>query len=252
MTLERWYLWLILGWVALAALTCALLWFVPAPYGRHGRRGWGPVLQPSRGWLIMEAPAPIVVGLAFLLSGPSWSAAQMAFIGMWEFHYVYRAFIYPQRLAARGRVSWSIVAMGFAFNLVNGFVNGYELFLAPSWRDAGWLGRPVFWLGLALFALGLGVNRRAHRTLGQLRTETSASYMIPRGGLYDWVSSPNYLGEIVQWIGWALATCSLAGLSFALWTMANLVPRASANHAWYRGHFPDYPVNRRALIPRVW
>ena len=51
------------------------------------------------------------------------------------------------------------------------------------------------------------------------------------------------------WTGWAIATWSLAGLSFAVFTAANLVPRALANHRWYRETFPDYPRTRRAVIP---
>jgi hypothetical protein len=50
-------------------------------------------------------------------------------------------------------------------------------------------------------------------------------------------------------MGFALATWSFAGLAFALYTAANVGPRAFANHRWYREQFPDYPENRRALIP---
>ena len=64
---------------------------------------------------------------------------------------------------------------------------------------------------------------------------------MPRGGFFRWVSCPNYLGEMLQWSGFALATWSLPGLSFALWTVANLLPRAVAHHRWYRREFADYP-----------
>jgi protein-S-isoprenylcysteine O-methyltransferase Ste14 len=63
------------------------------------------------------------------------------------------------------------------------------------------------------------------------------------------VTCPNYLGEILEWLGFALATWSLAGLAFALYTAANLAPRAFANHRWCREQFPDYPKNRKALFP---
>jgi hypothetical protein len=39
---------------------------------------------------------------------------------------------------------------------------------------------------------------------------------------------------------------------FFLFTAANLVPRAAQNHRWYRETFPDYPRERRALIPWMW
>jgi len=77
-------------------------------------------------------------------------------------------------------------------------------------------------------------------------------YKIPHGGLFERVSCPNYLGEIIEWSGWALATWCLPGLSFAVWTFANLAPRARAHHRWYRAKFPEYPEERKALIPGVW
>ena len=74
---------------------------------------------------------------------------------------------------------------------------------------------------------------------------------MPCGLLFRRVSCPNYLGEMIQWTGWAVATWSLAGLSFAVWTAANLVPRALAHHRWYREQFEEYPARRRAVLPFV-
>jgi 3-oxo-5-alpha-steroid 4-dehydrogenase 1 len=56
---------------------------------------------------------------------------------------------------------------------------------------------------------------------------------------------------MIEWIGWALATFSWAGLVFVLWTAANLVPRALKHHAWYRATFADYPRERKAIIPFI-
>ena len=41
------------------------------------------------------------------------------------------------------------------------------------------------------------------------------------------------------------------GLGFALFTMANLVPRAFANRQWYIATFADYPRQRKSVIPFV-
>ena len=58
-------------------------------------------------------------------------------------------------------------------------------------------------------------------------------------------------GEIIEWIGFAVMTWSVAALAFAIWTAANLAPRALSHHKWYRETFPDYPTERKALIPFV-
>jgi protein-S-isoprenylcysteine O-methyltransferase Ste14 len=144
----------------------------------------------------------------------------------------------------------AIVAFGLFFNTVNGYLNGRYIFtLSPGYAN-GWLIDPRFLAGVALFITGFIINRQADRTLRNLRQ--GGSYRIPHGGLYRWISSPNYLGEIIIWSGWAVATWSLPGLAFVAWTAANLAPRARSNHAWYRQHFKDYPPERRALLPGLW
>jgi len=82
-----------------------------------------------------------------------------------------------------------------------------------------------------------------------LRKPGETGYKVPRGWLYEYVTCPNYLGEIIEWLGFALATWSLPGLAFALYTAANVGPRAFAHHRWYRERFPDYPKHRKVLIP---
>jgi protein-S-isoprenylcysteine O-methyltransferase Ste14 len=65
------------------------------------------------------------------------------------------------------------------------------------------------------------------------------------------VSCPNYLGEIVEWGGWALACWNPGATAFFIWTVANLAPRAIKTHRWYRQEFADYPRDRKALIPFI-
>ena len=81
---------------------------------------------------------------------------------------------------------------------------------------------------------------------------TGLGYQIPFGGMYELISCPNYLGETIEWIGYAITTGSMAGKAFAFYTFANLAPRAQQHHQWYQQKFPDYPVNRKAYIPYIW
>jgi hypothetical protein len=56
---------------------------------------------------------------------------------------------------------------------------------------------------------------------------------------------------MVEWLGYALMTFNLASLSFFIWTVANLLPRAYHHHKWYLEHFKDYPKERKAVFPFV-
>ena len=74
---------------------------------------------------------------------------------------------------------------------------------------------------------------------------------IPHGGAFRWVSSPQYLGELTAWAGFSIMTWGLPGVMIFLISAGNLVPRAFQTHRWYREKFPDYPRERKALIPHV-
>ena len=74
------------------------------------------------------------------------------------------------------------------------------------------------------------------------------------GGVFRYVSCAIYFGEIVEWGGYALATWSLAGLTFFVCTFCNLGPRARKHHQFYLEHFGEKyaALKRKAVIPFVW
>jgi 3-oxo-5-alpha-steroid 4-dehydrogenase 1 len=244
---------LIVAWFVVGAIVFIALFFIAAPYGRHIRKGWGYSVGNKLGWVLMEAPAPIVFAICFLFGETRNSPVTLIFLAMWEMHYLHRAFVYPFSLrGAARRMPLSVIAMGFVFNIMNGYLNGRYIFVFSGGYNNSWLVDLRFIIGVMLFIMGYVINRQADQTLRSLRQPGESDYKISYSRLHRWVSSPNYLGEITIWIGWALATWSLPGLAFAFWTVANLLPRARANHDWYRRTFADYPPERKALIPKVW
>jgi protein-S-isoprenylcysteine O-methyltransferase Ste14 len=243
---------LILSFI-LAAVIFTVLSFIDAPYGRHIRRDWGLMISNRLGWLVMESPAVVLFFALFLVGDAPKTITSVIFLLMWEAHYIHRALIYPFRIAdGRKKMPVIITLMAFVFNTGNAYLNSRYLFSLSGGYPPDWLLDPRFIVGLALFAGGYAINRWSDRELRLLRAPGETGYKIPHGGLYEWVSCPNYLGEIIEWTGWALATWSLPGLAFALWTIANLAPRALSHHTWYREQFENYPPGRKALIPRVW
>jgi hypothetical protein len=238
------------GLFGLAALTFLALFVVTAPYGRHARSGWGPMLPSRVGWVLMELPAVALFSFVFALGRHGTELVPLVFLGLWLSHYLYRTFLFPLRMP-RGerRMPLSIVAMGFSFNVWNGFVNAR--FVSDVGRyDEAWLAEPRFVAGGLLFVVGFVIHAHADARLLALKRR-GEGYVIPRGGLFELVCQPNYFGELVEWCGFAIATWSLPGLAFAVYTFANLAPRALSHRRWYRERFADFPEKRRAIIPFV-
>ncbi len=237
---------------ALAGVTFFATGVVTAPYGRHTRAGFGPSVPKRWGWALMETPSVVVFAAVFAMGEHSGDLVPRIFAVMWLVHYVQRAWFDPLWMGgSAGRtMPLMVVAMAITFNVLNSYLNARWLSALGPGYPTRWLFDLRFVYGLSLFVGGFMVNRWADAVLHRMRRR-SADYAIPRGGLYEDISCPNYFGELVQWLGWAIATWSLAGLSFAVFSAANLVPRAVAHHRWYQRQFPDYPRRRCAIIPRV-
>jgi steroid 5-alpha reductase family enzyme len=141
-----------------------------------------------------------------------------------------------------------IPLLGIAFNTLNAYTNALWIGSLGIYA-MDWIIDPRFLLGIALFFGGWIGNLHSDTMLRNLRRDNKIGYKIPNGKLFRWVSSPNYLCEIIEWAGWAIATWSTAGLAFSIFTAANLVPRAISHHNWYRNNFKTYPSERKALIP---
>jgi hypothetical protein len=240
-------------WIALALLLIPLQLFVTAPYGRHSSTRWGPTLPNKVAWMSMEMVALLALWIPlvlWLMAGSPPGQLSLFAAGIWTLHYVYRALVYPLRTRTSAkRMPAVIMLFAMFFNGVNGMANG--LYIAqgqlqggsPAWID------PRTIVGLLIFSLGWYLNMRADNALLVLRKPHQTGYSIPRGGLFEWVSCPNFLGEIVQWCGFAILCWNLPSVAFAVWTVANLVPRALANHRWYQNTFVDYPTGRKAIFP---
>jgi protein-S-isoprenylcysteine O-methyltransferase Ste14 len=242
---------LLISWIGFAPIIAIVLMRIAAPYGRHGNAAPGPRVPASLGWLLMELPALIVFPAIALASGAADSPVLMLLLGLWFLHYGNRALVYPWRIRSGSPMPLVIVLSGVVFNVINGSFLGYGLTAWNPPLELTGLSDPRPWLGTLVFLAGFALNLQSDSILRGLRKSGEKGYRIPHGGAYRWVSCPNYLGELLEWTGWAIASWSLPGLAFVIWTAANLAPRALTHHRWYRDTFPDYPRNRKALLPYI-
>ena len=214
-----------------------------APYGRHTSKKWGISIDNKLGWIIMELPALLVCPAIYFYFKIDFDISIM-FICLWIIHYFNRTIIFPFRIKTKGKkMPLAIVLSAFFFNIVNGLINGYFL------SNINLHSVSIFLItGFLLFVLGLYINISSDNKLINLR-KIKKGYFIPKGGLFKYISCPNFFGEIIEWFGFALMTFNIGSLSFFIWTCCNLIPRALAHHTWYKNKFNGYPKERKAILP---
>ncbi|MFN8258178.1 MAG: DUF1295 domain-containing protein [Bacteroidales bacterium] len=239
------------AWILLGIVIFPILLFVKQPYGRHYRKGWGPSLSNRTAWIVMEIPSLILIAYFYFWHSNYNLIASILTI-MWLGHYINRTLIFPFRIKTKGkRMPLIIVVFGIFFNLVNATLNG--MYISMSDFGPGFSGYQIMGMvvGILLFMSGMILNMLSDKNLIGLRKSSANGYQIPRNGLFEWISCPNYFGEIIEWTGFAILAWNPAALSFAVWTIVNLLPRALDHHKWYKSTFKDYPEKRKAIIPFI-
>ncbi|XP_049592902.1 3-oxo-5-alpha-steroid 4-dehydrogenase 2b [Syngnathus scovelli] len=216
-------------------------------YGRHMEHTPHTRLVPaSLAWFLQELPAILIPILLMLIPQKPNNVGKMLLLGTFCLHYFYRTFIYS--LLIRGRSYPLNVMLGaMMFTSANGFLQGHYLLHCAQLDE--WKTDCRLKIGLLLFYTGMAINLHSDYCLRNLRKNGEVIYKVPKGGLFEYVSAPNYFGEIIEWFGYAIATWGLPSLSFAVFTTCFIGPRAIYHHRFYKGKFKDYPKSRKALIP---
>lgn len=242
--------------LALAVVVFIALHRVTAGYGMMYNKKWGPAVGNRLGWLLMEAPVFVAMLLFWLLSPRRGEVAPAVMASLFLLHYFQRSFIFPLLIKGKGRMPFAIIAMGVVFNLINAYmIGGWIFWVSPEGTyPPSWLGSPLFILGTVIFFTGMAININSDHIIRSLRKPGDTRHYIPKGGMYKYVASANYFGELTEWIGYAILTWSLGGLAFAVWTFANLAPRARSIHRRYIAEFGDEyaRLNRKYIIPFIY
>lgn len=238
----------------LAVVTFFAQVFKPAPYGKLAE-GSERFRVPTRISFILSEiiPGIVLFTLTYFLSGQNFSGGvNVVFYCLFTVHYVHRGLIHPfVARYSRPRVPLWIPLSTTLANILYHYINAE--FIGSAFYCNGYHYDPRFLIGIVLFVVGFVINRAADTQLACLRrSRKDQFYAIPKGPLFYLVSCPNYFGEGLQWLGWTIATWSLAGLVWWLFTEATFIPRARHNHQWYKEQFPHYPHHRKALIPFIY
>ena len=217
------------------------LFFVDAGYGKFYKPTWGPSIDNHLGWFLMEVPVFIAMLVLWWFSDRRGDPVRLVFLILFEIHYFHRSFIFPLQLRGHSRMPLAIILMGAVFNTLNALIQGGWLFyVSPLDRyPLSWLSSLPFVAGTVVFFGGMFINVQSDKIIRNLRKPGDTAHYLPRGGMFRYVTSANYFGEFMEWTGFALLTWSWAGAVFALWTFANLSPRAARIYDLYNKEFPE-------------
>lgn len=255
MTVQTYNIFLVIMAI-LAIVVFISLFFVNAGYGKFYTKRWGPAIGNRLGWVLMEAPVFFLMIALWLCSDRRTDATRVILLLIFEIHYFQRSFIFPLLIRGNGKMPLSIILMSILFNSLNALAQGGWIFyFSPQERyPVEWLCDPRFLAGTLIFFYGMYVNISSDSIIRNLRKPGDTAHYLPQGGMFKYVTSANYFGELLEWIGFAVLTWSWSGALFALWTFANLGPRAARIHEKYKsefaGQFDGEKVRR--MIPFIY
>ncbi len=226
---------------ALALVVFVALYHIDAGYGKFYSSKWGPSVGNRLGWFLMETPVFVAMLLLWGFSERRGDVVRLSFLLVFELHYFQRSFIFPLLIKGKSRMPLSIILMGVIFNTLNALMQGGWIFyVSPAeMYPTEWLLDPRFIAGLLIFAAGMFINLQSDNIIRHLRKPGDTRHYLPKGGMFRYVTSANYLGEFMEWAGFAVLTWSWSGAVFALWTFANLCPRAARIYERYKQEFGD-------------
>lgn len=107
-----------------------------------------------------------------------------------------------------------------------------------------------FYLGIVCFLVGEAGNFYHHVLLAKLRTKESG-YFVPRGGWFEYATCPHYFFELLAWLGIVLLSRHLFAVLALVAMTGYLIARSIKTRQWYKSRFPEYPAERKLMIPFI-
>ncbi|XP_068628035.1 polyprenol reductase-like [Battus philenor] len=91
-------------------------------------------------------------------------------------------------------------------------------------------------------------NLRKSKKTGAVITE---EHGIPRGRMFQMISSPHRLCEIVLYFVIAALIPTRTMIIMSFWVFCNQIQSSVHAHEWYKKTFKNYPKSRHALLPYI-
>lgn len=228
-----------------------VLFFIKAYYGKfYSSKSLLPPIPSHISWIIQEIPCVIItVYYIFLYKNLLF---KLIFIIPFLLHYIHRSLIFPFMISSSKNNPFEITLMAFTFCVFNATIQNRSVFLYINYTINDVLSIQ-FVFGCVVMITGMTINIYHDYYMIKLRNKKKGQgYILPYGFLFNFISCPNYFGEIIEWGGYWMLSGNFSAFVFFISTLANLFPRAIKYHHWYKEKFrEDFPLSRKAIIPFV-
>ncbi|KAF4989971.1 hypothetical protein FDECE_14539 [Fusarium decemcellulare] len=208
---------------------------------------------------VVEYLGPILIHAAIVAARPylysngdgDMSLTQWLTFGMIVLHFIKREYetLFVHKFSANTMPFTNIFKNSFFYWAVSGLVCAYFIYHPTSLAAQADI--PVIdALGIAIYLFGEISNALVHRYLASLRSTGGTERKIPVGYGFELVTCPNYMFEILAWVGIIVVSRSWAVALFISIGAAQMFTWGKGKERAYRKEFGDnYKKKRYAILP---
>lgn len=249
---------IVIGLVLAAVLTHRLRHLRPRAPGSEEARARGTPEERARRIAWRTIPGLAVYVVVFVLytvwlfprresdGALTVDTASIVLFVLWLGHDLYRGVIHPWLIRDRPpSQARSLAPTSTGPMILFSFLAASHL--GAETYPGDWFTDPRFLVGGALMLVGVAIDQTVDLRL----TRAWRSGQQPPSPFLE-VTAPDLLGELCFWMGWALASWSLAGLARVVYQTAMYIPLAEAHYQWQHEHSGHVRTHRWRLIPGIW
>lgn len=225
-------------------------------------------LGPQLAWrtvFLVEYLGPILIHLAVIAARPYMSMlpyysnvasvplsqTQLLVFGMVVAHFVKRELetLFVHRFSATTMPAFNIFKNSFFYWALSGLLVAYGVY-SPVSEAATASNQNIDIAGLAIYLYGEISNAIVHLNLSNLRPKGTTKRGIPTGYGFGLVTCPNYMFEVLSWVGIILVSRSWTVVVFIAFGTLQMKQWAWQKEKAYRTQFGDkYKKKRYTMIP---
>jgi very-long-chain enoyl-CoA reductase len=213
-------------------------------------------LGPQISWkmvFVLEYLGPLLIHLAYMAHSIYWvkrdlGLVQLLAFAMITFHFLKREYetIMVHRFSHATMPLSNLFKNSAHYWILSGFGIGHFLY-APSFTNTKTITQ--IYVSVFVFIVAELANFRTHLILRDLRPAGTNSRAIPRGFGFALVSCPNYFFEMLAWCAFSFMTGLPSAWFFTIVASGQMWLWALKKHQRYLKEFPQYPKNRKPMIP---